>query len=321
MVKKREWSSRSFSYRIRRKEENMDISTQMINDLRARSGAGIMDCRKALVSCDGDIDKALQVLKEKGLLKAAKNSDRPTGAGLIERYIDTAGHIGAMVEVNCETDFVARSDEFKELAHCLAMHVAAQDPLYLSGKDMPEDEYNNPINVCLLLQPYIKDPAKTVNDVIVETIGRVGENINVSHFVRYEIGDAKRIPVKERPEGLVECYIDTAGHIGAMVEVNCETDFVARTDEFKELAHCLAMHVAALAPRYVSEAGIPKTAGINLQEACLLLQPYIKDPAKTVNDVIVETIGRVGENIKFSRLVRFEIGQLPRWAGMWPEVA
>jgi elongation factor Ts len=321
MVKKREWSSRSFSYRIRSKEENMDISTQMINELRARSGAGIMDCRKALTSCDGDIDKALQVLKEKGLLKAAKKSDRPTGAGLIERYIDTDGRIGAMVQLKCETDFVACTDEFKELAHCLAMHVAAQDPLYLSDKDMPEFEFNNPIDVCLLLQPYIKDPAKTVNDVIVETIGRVGENINVSHFVRYEIGDAKRIPVKERPEGLVECYIDTAGRIGAMVEVNCETDFVARTDEFKELAHCLAMHVAALAPRYVSEAGIPKSAGINLQEACLLLQPYIKDPAKTVNDVIVETIGRVGENIKFSRLVRFEIGQLPRWAGMWPEVA
>jgi elongation factor Ts len=293
----------------------------MINELRARSGAGITDCRKALISCDGDIDKALQVLKEKGLLKAAKKSDRPTGAGLIERYIDADGRIGAMVQLKCETDFVARTDEFKELAHCLAMHVAARDPLYLSPKDMPEFEFNNPIDVCLLLQPYIKDPAKTVDDVIAETIGRVGENIYVSHFVRYEIGEAERIAVKKRPEGLVECYIDADGRIGAMVQLKCETDFVARSDEFKELAHCLAMHVAALAPRYVSEAGIPETAGINLQEACLLLQPYIKDPAKTVNDVIAETIGRVGENINVSRLIRFEIDESPRWAGMWPEVA
>jgi elongation factor Ts len=170
----------------------MDISTQMINELRARSGAGIMDCRKALTSCDGDIDKALQVLKEKGLLEAAKKSDRPTGAGLIERYIDTDGRIGAMVQLKCETDFVARTDEFKELAHCLAMHVAARDPLYLSPKDMPEGEYNNPIDVCLLLQPYIKDPAKTVNDVIAETIGRVGEGIKCSRLIRFEIGELPR---------------------------------------------------------------------------------------------------------------------------------
>jgi elongation factor Ts len=299
----------------------MDISTQMIKELRTRSGAGIMDCWKALISGNGDIEKALQVLEEEGLLKADKKSEQPTGAGLIECHIDTDGRIGAMVQLKCENDFVARTDEVKELAQYLAMHVEAHGPLYLSQKDMPENEYNNPLDVCLLLQPYIKDPAKTVNDVIVETIGKVGEKIYVSHFIRYEIGSSRRTPIKKRREGLVECYIDTDRHIGAMVEVNCETDLVARNSEFKELARCLAMQVAVLAPRYVSEDGIPKSAGVNLQEACLLLQPYIKDPAKTVNDVIVETIGKVGESIKVIRLIRFELGELPRWAALWPEVA
>src|SRR4030043_726066 len=110
----------------------------MVKTLREQSGAGIMDCRGALVSCGGDIEKALETLKEKGLLKAQKKSERTTSQGLVEAYIHTAGRIGALIEVNCETDFVARTDEFKQLAHCLAMQVAAMTPKYISEEEIKE---------------------------------------------------------------------------------------------------------------------------------------------------------------------------------------
>ena len=166
----------------------MDITTEMIKELREQSGAGIMDCRNTLLSCEGDISKALALLKEKGLLKAEKKSDRVTEQGLVEAYIHTAGRIGAMIELNCETDFVARTDEFKELAHCLAMQVAALNPTYVSEEDIPEGEEVDPQEACLLNQQYIKDPAVTIKDVIIETIAKVGENIKVNRFTRFELG-------------------------------------------------------------------------------------------------------------------------------------
>jgi elongation factor Ts len=174
---------------MRNKEENLQISTEMIKELRGQCGAGVMDCRSALLGCDGDMEKALQILREKGLLKARKKADRATTQGLVEAYIHTAGRIGAMLELNCETDFVARTDEFKELAHCLAMQVAALSPQFISEEEIPEGTNVEPKEVCLLLQLYIKDPDKTIRDVIDETIAKVGENIRVSRFTRYELGD------------------------------------------------------------------------------------------------------------------------------------
>jgi elongation factor Ts len=167
----------------------LEITTGMIKELREQSGAGIMDCRNALVSSGGDMEKALNLLKEKGLLKAQKKAERATSQGLIESYIHTAGRIGAMVELNCETDFVARTDEFKGLAHCLAMQVAALAPRYITEEEITEREDIDPREACLLAQPYIKDPTMTVKDVIGETIAKVGENIRVSRFVRYELGN------------------------------------------------------------------------------------------------------------------------------------
>ncbi|OGN95266.1 MAG: elongation factor Ts [Chloroflexi bacterium RBG_13_51_18] len=166
----------------------MDITTEMIKTLREQSGAGIMDCRGALLGCGGNIDKALEALKEKGLIKAQKKAERTTNQGLVEAYIHTAGRIGALVEVNCETDFVARTDEFKGLAHCLAMQVAAMDPQYVSEKDIPEGKEVISTEACLMEQPYIKDPTKSIKDVITETIAKTGENIRVSRFIRYELG-------------------------------------------------------------------------------------------------------------------------------------
>jgi elongation factor Ts len=167
---------------------SLKIPTHKVKELREQSGAGIMDCKNALLEAEGDIGKALQILKERSLFQAQKKAKRPVTQGVIEAYIHTGGGIGAMVEVNCETDFVARTDEFKELAHHLAMQVTAICPQFISREEIPEGADIEPETACLLLQPYIKDPDKTVQDIINETIVKVGENIKVSKFARFELG-------------------------------------------------------------------------------------------------------------------------------------
>ncbi len=167
--------------------QGLEISTARIKELRDKCGAGIMECRTALIEADGDIARALEALKERGLLKAAKKAERVASQGLIEGYVHPGGRIGAMVELNCETDFVARTDEFKELAHNLAMQIAAMCPRFVSREETSDTDVEIE-TACLLEQAYIRDPQKTVNDIIVETIVRVGENIKVKRFVRYELG-------------------------------------------------------------------------------------------------------------------------------------
>jgi elongation factor Ts len=166
----------------------LKIPTTTIKELRERTSAGIMECRNALLEAEGDIEKALNILKEKGCLKAQKKAERTTTQGLIEAYIHTRGKIGAMVEVNCETDFVAHTGEFKELAHHLAMQVAAMSPQFITEEEVPKGADLEPQSACLLLQPYIKSPDKTIQDIINETIAKVGENIRVNRFVRFEMG-------------------------------------------------------------------------------------------------------------------------------------
>jgi len=147
-----------------------------------------MECRNALIEAEGDMEKALQVLKQKSLFKAEEKITRSASEGLIESYVHTGGRIGAIVELNCETDFVARTDEFKALAHDLAMQVAARDPLYISKEQIPEGADIAPEEACLLLQPYIRDLEQTVQDLIMATVAKVGENIKVSRFARFELG-------------------------------------------------------------------------------------------------------------------------------------
>ena len=165
----------------------MEIPASKVKELRGQSGAGIMECKKVLVETQGEIDRALEILKQRGFLQAEKRAKRATTKGLIEAYIHTEGRIGAMVEVNCETDFVARTDEFKELAHNLAMQVAALAPQFISAEEVPEGAEIEPDAVCLLLQPYIKDSDKRVQDIITGTIAKTGENIKISRFARFEL--------------------------------------------------------------------------------------------------------------------------------------
>ncbi len=166
----------------------MKIPTTKVKQLRDLSGAGIMECRNALHETEGNEGKALHILKERSLFKAQKKAGRSATQGIIEAYVHTGGRIGAMVEVNCETDFVARTDEFKELAHHLVMQVAAMCPQFISGEEIPQGADVEPQVACLLLQSDIKNPDRTIQDIINETIARVGENIKVGRFARFEIG-------------------------------------------------------------------------------------------------------------------------------------
>jgi elongation factor Ts len=171
------------------REGRLKIPTYRVKELRDQSGAGIMDCRNALLEAEGEMEKAFQILKQRSLLQIQKKTWHSTTQGIIEAYIHIGGRIGAMVEVNCETDFVARTDEFKELAHHLAMQIAAQEPQFISKEEVPEGADIEPGAACLLLQPYIKHPDRTVQDIIDETMAKVGENIKVSRFARFELGE------------------------------------------------------------------------------------------------------------------------------------
>ena len=168
----------------------MQVSTTTIKDLREKTGAGVMDCKKALLEAKGNFEKAIEILNERGIALARKKAERVADQGVIEAYVHAGGKIGVLVEVNCETDFVAHTAEFKELAHNLALQIAAMCPQFISREDVaPEIEKDtDPKTVCLLLQPYIKDPEKTIQDIITETIAKVGENIKVRRFVRFELG-------------------------------------------------------------------------------------------------------------------------------------
>ena len=198
----------------------MTITTDMIKELREATGVGILDCRKALEEAGGDFDKAVVVLREKGLAKAAKRAGREASEGMVELYSHGEGRVGVMVEVNCETDFVARSESFRELAHEIALQIAAANPLYVSEDEIPEalldaerdiaakraadegkpehiiprivdgrlDKFKE--EVVLMRQPYIRDESLTVEKLIQEKIGSLGENILVRRFERWELGES-----------------------------------------------------------------------------------------------------------------------------------
>jgi len=167
----------------------LKIQTETIKELREQSGDGIMECRNALVAAEGSIEKALEILKEQSLVKVEKKKNRVAAQGIVEAYIHTGGRIGVIVELNCETDFVARTPEFKELAHNIAMQVAAMSPECIAAENIPDGSDLDPKAAVLLLQAYIKDPTLTISDIINQTIAKVGENIKVSRFARFEIGD------------------------------------------------------------------------------------------------------------------------------------
>ena len=197
----------------------MMITAEMVKELRTLTGAGMMDCKKALLETGGDKEKAINFLREKGLAKAAKRAGRIAAQGVVDSYIHLGGKVGVMVEVNCETDFVARNEEFRAFARDICLQVAATNPAYLSREDVPEEVIENEKEIlrrqaanegkpekiidkivngriekffqenCLLEQPFIKDQDKAVKDLLAEKIAKIGENIIIRRFVRFEMGE------------------------------------------------------------------------------------------------------------------------------------
>lgn len=207
-----------------------EITAALVKELRERTGAGMMDCKKALSATDGDLEKAIDFLREKGLAAAAKKAGRVAAEGLVEAYIHGGGRIGVLVEVNCETDFVAKTDAFKELVKDIAMHIAATNPYYLKREEVPtaELEHEQAVlaeqarnegkpekiiekmvagriekyykEVCLMEQPFVKDPDKTISDLITESIAKIGENISIRRFTRYQLGEG----IEKKEENFAE---------------------------------------------------------------------------------------------------------------------
>jgi len=160
----------------------------MVKALRDSSGAGVMDAKRALEEAQGDMKKATEILREKGVVAAAKRADREAKNGVVDSYLHAGGRIGVLVEVNCETDFVANTPDFRQLARDVAMQIAAMNPLVIGPEDRKPEHEGADAEVCLLAQPFIKDGSRTIGDLVKDTVAKTGENVRVSRFVRYELG-------------------------------------------------------------------------------------------------------------------------------------
>jgi len=192
------------------------VTAQMVSNLREKTGAGLLDCKKALTEANGNVEESITILRKKGAATAAKKSDRATNSGLVESYIHLGGKVGVLIEVGCETDFVARNDEFKVFVRDLCLQIAAASPLYVSRTDVPEADLQKERDIAtaqvqgkppaalqkivegklekyfstvsLLDQPFVKIPEKTVKEVLTEKIAKIGENIQIRRFIRYQLG-------------------------------------------------------------------------------------------------------------------------------------
>lgn len=299
----------------------MAISASAVKELRERTGAGMMDCKKALTETDGDLEKAIEILREKGLAAAAKKAGRIAAEGLVGSSISKDGRSGALIEVNCETDFVAKTDDFKAFVSDLATHIVTNAPQGLSAE---EEGAQAPY----LLDQTFKD-GKSVKDYITQMVANIGENISVRRFTRFEVtGD-----------GLVQDYIHLGGKIGVILELAVDNPDLTTNEDVLTLAKDLTMQVAAAKPEYVRRSEVPadavekekaiyKAQAINegkpeniaekitmgrinkyFKEICLEEQVFIKDNDLTVDKVISQLTQKLGAEIKIVRFARYEKGE------------
>ncbi|WP_066379465.1 translation elongation factor Ts [Anabaena sp. CA = ATCC 33047] len=289
-----------------------EISAKLVQELRQKSGAGILDCKKALNETEGDLEKAIEWLRKKGIASAGKKSDRIAAEGLVDTYIQPDGKVGVLIEVNCQTDFVARNDAFKILVNNLAKQAATADSVE-----------------SLQAQPYVADASVTVDESIKQVIANLGENIQVRRFVNFASQDTP---------GVVDSYIHTGGRVGVLVEVSSPA--AGTNEELQALARNLAMQVAACPNvEYVSVDKIPaeivqkekdiemgkedlanKPENIRekivqgriekrLKEMTLLDQPYIRDQSISVEDLVKQVKAKVGGDVEVRRFVRYILGE------------
>ncbi len=294
----------------------MEISATMVKELRTATGAGVLDCRKALESSEGDFERAVELLREKGLSVAAKKASREANEGLIGSYVANGNQLAALVEVNCETDFVARTDDFQAFSQNLARQIAEKG----ANLATPED---------LLAQPFAGQAGRSVQDVINEMIARLGENIKVRRFARLAVSDAA---------GLIGNYVHMGSKVAALVEVTCESSAAATSPEFQNLVKDLAMQVVAARPGWLQPQDVPADVlakekeiyraqlgetnkppqiidrildgklGKFYEENCLLEQAFIKDDSTRIKDVVAETTAKLGEKVVVRRFARLEVG-------------
>lgn len=289
-----------------------EISAAIVKELRERTGAGMMDCKKALSETNGDLEKAIEYLREKGLAAAAKKAGRIAAEGLVNAYIANDKKIGVLVEVNCETDFVAKNPDFQQFVQDLALAIAEKAPA-------SNDEL---ANVKLA-------GGATVAETVTNLVAKIGENMNVRRFERFECQENK----------LVDSYIHMGGKIGVLIECSFSKKETAGNPEFLTLVKDLAMQVAAAKPEYVRREEVPadvlerekaiyKAQAMNegkpeaiaekimvgrldkfYKEVCILEQLFIKDTNLTITKLIQNINAKLGENITVSRFARFEKGE------------
>lgn len=274
----------------------MSITASMVKELRERTGAGMMDCKKALTQTEGDMDKAVDFLREKGLAAAAKKASRVAAEGVVEAYVSEDAKVGVIVEINCETDFVAKTDNFQEMVSAIAAHIAKTNPADVDTLNASEIE-----------------AGKTVADLVTASIAKIGENISLRRFARYEVED-----------GMVAAYIHAGGKIGVLVNLKGGN---------AELGKDIAMHVAAANPSYLNREQVP-TAELEhekavlseqarnegkpekiiekmvtgriqkyYKEVCLLDQEFVKDPDFTVAKLAA------ANNTEIVDFARFQLGE------------
>lgn len=293
----------------------MEISASKVKELRETTGAGMMDCKKALTECGCDMEAAVDYLRTKGLADLAKKAGRATNEGIIGSFVSDSGSIGALIEVNCETDFVARNEDFKNFVRSLAEHVATENP----------DDV-----ATLMAQPYHDDPSIAVEQYFGEKVTKIGENMTVPRFVRYELGSEF---------GGVAAYIHGVGNIGVMVECSAGSAEAAASEAFRTFGKDVAMQIAAAQPiactrdevpaetvehemsiykAQAAESGKPEAIQEKIatgrldkffKEFCLLEQSFVKDPDVSVEALAKRVSGELGSPVGVTRFVRYVLGE------------
>jgi len=272
----------------------------MINDLRTRTNAGMMDCKKALIDTNGDMDAAIKILREKGLAIQVKRADKESKEGVISAVVAADGKAIAMAEINCETDFVAKTDKFKEFAAAVADKALENEATAI----------------------------EVMNEELVAIVAATGENVKIRRVARFEAAE----------NALLESYIHMGGKVGVIVEVGCSSAEVVKHEAVTEMIHDLALQIAASAPRYLNSSEVPadivetereiarnsdrfkgKPANIVenamkgivnkfFSEVCLVNQPFVKEPKQSVADVVNDAAKKAGGEISITRFVRFQLG-------------
>jgi len=290
-----------------------DITSQMVKELREMTQAGMMDCKKALVEAESNMEKAVEWLREKGLAAAAKKAGRIAAEGLVASYVNEDATVGVIVEVNCETDFVAKTDNFVAFCKDVAGHIAKAAPADVDA---------------LMAQQFVNDESKTIQDLVSDATVAIGEKISIRRFVRYET-----------QSGAVESYIHLGGKIGVLIEVSNDNAATRGVETFKTYYHDLALEIAAAKPTVVRKEEVPtaeldkereilRAQALNegkpekivdrmvegridkyYKEVCLLEQSFVKDPDKTISQLTAEVAKEIGAKIDVKRFARYERGE------------